>query len=155
LKVASVDPGWSGAVVDAEVVSGSVTIQGVYRCPKTVEEIVQLVSSLAPEFAIMERVHSGMFHRVANFKLGQNYGIWCATMASMGVKLDTVSPQAWQKAHRPPRGSKEDIKVVIWTAMKKLYPDVLGEKYRPCESHTADALGILTYFLRNFLSFPV
>ena len=58
-----------------------------------------------------------------------------------------MTPQTWQARIRPKKTGKDfEIKKAVWKAMKAVYPKTLGKKYRPCESHVADALGILDYY---------
>lgn len=159
--IIAIDPGWTGAIIiadeieDLSLVDKPPTVRKpfkVLKCPKTVEGMAEIFKNLdqVPHIVYIERVHTGMFSKISNFRLGENYGNWCGVLAGLGIPFQTVTPQAWQKSYQPKRvkGKKRpasfDIKRVVWKEMKKLYPKMLGKKYRPCESHTADALGILT-----------
>jgi hypothetical protein len=142
--VVSIDPGWSGGIVWGDIATSDMKS---CRCPDSVGEMAKLIEMISPEKAFLEQVHSGIFHKVANFKLGQNFGIWCGILAAMKIPYETVSPQTWQSRIRPKKTTKEfEIKKAVWKAMKANYPGTLGKKYRPCESHVADALGVLDYY---------
>ena len=144
MKAVAIDPGWSGGLVWGDMATSEMES---CRCPDDIKEMAELIKKIAPEKAFLEQVHSGIFHKVANFKLGQNYGVWCGILAALDIPYETVSPQTWQARIRPKKTTKTfNIKKAVWKAMKANYPKTLGRKFRPCESHVADALGVLDYY---------
>ena len=165
MKLICIDPGISGALVIYDVHSKDITH---FSCPSTIADMAQLIYGTGgPVIVAIEKVHCGLMSRIANFKLGQNFGEWRGICAALKIRLFEVTPQAWQKEFRGegeergwiqkrPRNSPVvknplNIKEVVWRLVHDQFPTVFGDqkKFIMNRSHVSDACGILVWALRN------
>lgn len=137
MNIIGIDPGKGGGI--ACLSTESYAPQVLSLKDKTEHEIAVWLESVAPNFAIIERVHSTPQMGVTSaFSFGQTYGFLRGLMAGR-ISFDEVTPQRWQKA----LGclSKGD-KNVTKARAQQLFPMV------KCTHGISDALLIAEYARR-------
>lgn len=99
--VIGVDPGKAGGIV-AIASDGQQRAFRIEKMPETVGDLVDLFRSLAVEgwrTAYVERVHSSpQMGVVSAFTFGRGVGNIEAACQAVGIRLEWVTPQVWQKA---------------------------------------------------------
>ena len=100
MTIIGIDPGASGAVVIWDK-----GISKIYKCPKTVEEMADIiiktknseyVNKNQKTHAYIEKVHAFPHDgRSSVFKFGQNFGQWIGILAACKVDTELVTPQKW------------------------------------------------------------
>jgi crossover junction endodeoxyribonuclease RuvC len=81
----------------------------------------------------------------STFKLGQNYGIWLAAIASCGWPLTIVRPAEWKKGLGYPAKDKKEGKAYSLTLARRLYPAAAGDLARVKDHNRAEALLLAHY----------
>ena len=138
-----IDPGWSGGI--ATRLAGPAL--EVYKMPQTEIDVWRLLKTFEGATAFIELVHAMPLNgSIANFKLGDNYGVVRCACRALGMDVHTVTPILWQR-HMPielPKGSgdkRTERKRIIRDYYKEKNPDIA----RRITLATADAIGILDY----------
>jgi crossover junction endodeoxyribonuclease RuvC len=91
------DPGLSGGLA---LLDESGAIVDASKMPETEHDLAEYVREFAPRIrkAVIEGVHSMPQQGVSSaFKFGRQYGSLRMALIAHGIKLDTVTPQAWQR----------------------------------------------------------
>ena len=91
--IIGIDPGASGAVSIWDK-----GISKIYKCPKTVEEMAEIIikTNNKKAHAYIEKVHAFPHDgRSSVFKFGQNFGQWIGILAACKVNTELVTPQKW------------------------------------------------------------
>jgi len=104
-----IDPGQSGGI--AAIFNGT---SFAYKMPETeVDFIILMRRIVTPNIdkkdviVLLEKVHSMPGQGVAStFKFGKGYGLLRGVILTMGLRLEDVTPQAWQKGLAIPKRDK-------------------------------------------------
>jgi len=149
--ILAIDPGKSGGMAswsDAYVVKA-------LPMPDTPREIIDAINdyfqvACRNSIVIMEKVSGyaggGGQPGSAMFRFGEGYGFIQGVVMTLGMRLELVTPQKWQKAlglsHREKTQSKCEWKNKLKAEAERLYPGV------KVTLATADALLLLEYARR-------
>lgn len=104
----------------------------------------------APVVAV-EKVHAMPKQGVSSsFKFGVNYGIVLGVVASLGYRLELVTPQAWKKVILAGVGDKDKKATIAWAT--RAYPNVslIPPGGRVPSDGIADALAIAEFCRRTY-----
>lgn len=148
--VIAIDPGLSGGVAYKRNLQPAQAVP----MPATEGDLVDLLRSLtahAPEsIAYVEEVggYIGKAQPASSaFKFGRNFGFILGVLQTLGVRVELVRPQRWQKSlacgSASGCASKTEWKNKLKSAAQRLYPQL-----KPTLA-TADALLILDFGLRS------
>ncbi len=134
-----IDPGKGGAIA----VIGPHGIE-VADCPMigSNPDYPAMAATLAPYHrtqchAVIEAVSSFGMGRTSAFTFGANFGSWQALMGAYQVPYSLVSPTAWKRALRLPRGAKKDDSRA---AAIRLYPEMASALQRKKDHGRAEAI---------------
>ena len=152
----SIDPGKSGGLAyrhDDQPVNA-------IHMPETEGDIVDflrgLVTDPAQTLAVIEQVGGYVPGRPqpgsAMFRFGRNFGFILGVLQTLGVRVELVRPQAWQKALSL-GNSKDCPDKAAWKAKLKAEAQRRYPLLKPTLA-TADALLILDYALRASTNLP-
>lgn len=143
----TIDPGKAGGMAlarDGQYVD-------CWKMPDTEGDILELVQEIAgnhntdggpnPPVAYIESVHAMPKQGVTStFTFGRGYGFLLGVLMAYGFRIETVTPQRWQKALAVGKsGSKTEHKNKLKSIAQRLYPGV------KVTLSTADALLLLDY----------
>ena len=129
----SIDPGKSGGIVWSYKTSAGDVVQGMKKCPSTVNKHFALVESIRdqalqdlnnPKFeCIIEKVWGRPSDGGSRaFVFGFNYGCWCMALAACNIKYKEVAPVTWMKHIGKLPKKKESRKKVLQQHAQKAYP---------------------------------
>ncbi|MGO8678596.1 MAG: hypothetical protein ACLQVX_22350 [Limisphaerales bacterium] len=146
--VIAIDPGASGGIA----VRRNGQPADAMPMPPTEGDLVELLRQLAADpastVAMVEEVGGYVGHEQPAsraFTFGRNFGFLLGALQTLGVRVDLVRPQKWQKAlglgHASNCASKTEWKNKLKACAQRLYPNL-----RPTLA-TADALLLLEYAL--------
>ena len=147
--VIAIDPGLSGGIA---IHCPDQAVQA-YAMPPTEGDLVVLLRELVAAdqaVAMVEEVggYIGQAQPASGaFKFGRNFGFTLSVLQTLGVRIELVRPQRWQKALSLGTASSCESKTVWKNKLKgvaqRLYPDLR------VTLATADALLILEYARRD------
>ena len=131
--ILGIDPGQSGAAVlwspAGSLELWAAPFEGGEWNVKAMREIIDSAACKGA-IALIEKVH-GMPGQggQAMFQFGYGYGHWVALIQAAGLRLEKVTPQAWQKAFLPDkmRGAKvpkTERKNRLKLEAQRLFPEV-------------------------------
>jgi hypothetical protein len=147
--IISIDPGASGGIAWGR---GTQPVQAL-PMPATEGDLVILLRTLAADpsttVAVVEEV-GGYVGKAqpgsAAFKFGRNYGFALGVLQTLGVRVELVRPQKWQKSlslgSASSCASKTEWKNRLKSAAQRLFPSL------KVTLATADALLIFNYACR-------
>jgi hypothetical protein len=145
----AIDPGASGGVAVYDLTHKSVV---TYAMPETEGDVVGLIKEIVataksldePCKVTMEKVggYAGTaMPGSAMYNFGHGVGVIVGCVMTLGIRLEMITPQAWQKSlslgTRAKTMSKTDWKNKLKARAQELYPD------QKVTLKTADALLIL------------
>lgn len=144
-----IDPGASGGIAYRR--DGQPT--DAVRMPPTEGDLVNLLREITPDpantVAFVEEVggYIGKAQPASSaFKFGRNFGFLLGVLQTLGIRVELVRPQKWQKAlgvgHASSCTSKTEWKNKLKAQAQRLYPQI-----KPTLA-TSDALLILEYAVR-------
>jgi len=103
--------------------------------------------------AVIENVHSMPGQGVASsFSFGRSVGVMHGALLALGIPIETMTPQAWQKILAIPKRNKANneaqaaFKKRLLDVAKKMFPNVA-----PVNLKTADALLICEAYRRMYV----
>ncbi len=146
----AIDPGASGGIAWSQ---NGQRVQALVM-PATEGDLVQLLRSVVVDasatVAMVEEV-GGYIGKAqpgsAAFKFGRNFGFILGALQTLGIRVELVRPQKWQKAlglgSASACASKTEWKNKLKACAQRLYPEL-----KPTLA-TADALLILDYATRT------
>ena len=140
--IIAIDPGAGGGFACRDT-DGRVWVDNM---PDTMTGIWSYFASLEPEaIAIMEDVgHSFPGNAAkASTTFAKHVGHLEMALYGAGISCQKVAPGVWMKALGTWPKDKKERKKAIQEAMQRLYPSL------KVTLKVSDALGILTYFLKN------
>lgn len=156
--IMAVDPGASGGIA---ILSG--VIVSAFPTPDTDEKIVELLrcqcEPLQPAICIFEKVGGYIGDKQpgsAMFNFGDSNGFVRGVIKGMGIPVEMVTPQNWQKVIGIPKRSKEETKANwkdrLVAKAQSLYPQTFTGLNKTQSRAIADAVLMLEYGrrLRNF-----
>ena len=144
IHIIGIDPGKGGGI--GRVINVDKNIWTSYNCPKTIEEMVELIK-VFKKFAVtplcyLESVHAFPTDgRSSAFKFGENFGTWKGILSSFDIETILVTPQAWQKGLELPKNKQERK-----NRLKEIATKGSGLK---ATLKTADAICIAMYGMNN------
>ena len=169
----SIDPGLSGGI--AVSLGDGMGIVSVYPMPNTEGEVMSLLKAIVEEGdanttrAVIEDVggYIGDAQPASSaFRFGRSVGFNLGVLSALGVRVELVRPQAWQKALglgvsgrqrcRPGAGKEERKKIQLLNArIKRDWKNKLKQKAQelfpglPVTLKTCDSLLLLEYAKRT------
>jgi hypothetical protein len=157
MNIIAVDPGANGGIVTSvpSMEFDLNRLQAV-KMPATEGDVLEVVRGFAREaieqksemVAVVEsqtggggKVQRGMF------KFGRGYGFILGVLHTLGIRIELVAPQKWQKelglGKRDKNAPKTEWKNKLKARAQQLFPAV------PVTLATADALLLLEYYRRT------
>lgn len=162
-KIIAIDAGWNGAIAWYDEKTGDYDAE---PCPGDCHGMIQLLKEIKEDYgkrdwAVLIEANNASPHFGArgNFGLGHNIGSWEASLSSLDLPWENVSPKDWQKVcskekSRSKKGRKMK-KEKAWLLARRRYSDLredLGDKVPSIKSKAqgvADALCILDWKRRK------
>ena len=125
-----VDPGLDGAIVDIR--NGVVEAHDMpvlklgHRRRVDPAGVTEIINSLKPTHAWVERVHSMPKQGVAaSFSFGEGYGIILGVMAATATPYTLITPQRWMKAmlagHQRSKDTSRLVARQLWPNQAELF----------------------------------
>jgi len=162
-RLVCIDPGVPGGYLFVTGELGGQSKMEFTSCTGVPTEMAAVVERTRPQLAVIEKVHCGLMSKVANWRLGFNFGVWQGIFAGKGIPVLLVTPQCWQKQFRvtgedrgwiQKRGKNQpvvtepvNIKDVVWRLLKEKQPELfVDKKYVNNRSHRSDTFGILSWY---------
>jgi len=162
-RLACIDPGTPGGYLFTVGELGPSGEMEFVSCSGVPTEMAEIVRRTRPSLGVIEQVHCGLMSKVANFKLGMNYGIWLGIFAGMEIPVVLVTPQEWQRKFRkigedrgliqrrgknvPKVENPVNVKEVVWTVLKEINPELFTDpRFIAHRSHRSDAFGIRSWY---------
>lgn len=143
--VLGIDPGQTGGL--AIIVGGQVTVWPMPLAGTEIDlaEVARIMRASVPDLVVIEKVHAMPKQGVSStFKFGEGYGGIKGVVAALGIRLELVTPQAWQKAVLS--GTSKDKSAAV-AYVRRAYPsaELVRKGCRIPHSGIADAICIAEY----------
>jgi hypothetical protein len=163
-----IDPGLSGAVAvltsrGRVVVLGNTPVIKVKKgkgskrvyCAEKMADILRALPLNRVAIVGIESVHAMPHQGVTSmFSMGRGVGTWDGIIATLGLPIEWLSPQAWQKTVIGPKLDKtQDSKNRSIQRARELFraqPDILAQLQTKTSDGRADALLIAEYMRRTY-----
>lgn len=150
MNIISFDPGQKGGI--AIHYQGITTAQAMPIAGKLLDlpAIAQIVSSVSPDLAVIEKVGSMPGQGVAStFTFGTGYGQLQGLLAGLGIPFELVTPQAWKKLILAGTTKDKDAAIAY---CRRAFPEValVLPRCRIPHDGIADALCLMQYGIRSF-----
>lgn len=144
ITIVAIDPGKSGGFAWQRI-DGEVQLRAM---PDTLGDVAGIIGEIIKEAGGAHWVHvrleqvggfvRGMEGRQpgsAMFSFGMGYGYIQGLCAGLGVRLELVTPQRWQKGLSLPTGGKQDErKRRLKEEAQRRYPGVKGITLKTCDA---------------------
>lgn len=159
MLIIAIDPGKSGGFAyrvsgeiqlrkmpEAKTGKGAKTVIAFGEIHKMFDELIDLADGTENVMVVMEQVGGYVGKQQpgsAMFAFGEGFGFLRGLCMGMGLRLELVTPQAWQKAIGAPVGG-DDKKAVLKLLAQQRYPH-LNKRGGGITAATCDALLILEY----------
>lgn len=147
----AIDPGHSGGIAFQLNDQGPQAVPMPHTEGDTVDLLRGLASNPAQTIAVVEQVGGYLSGHPqpgsAMFKFGRNFGFILGVLQTLGVRVELVRPQAWQKALSL-GNSKDSSDKAAWKGKLKAEAQRLYPGLKPTFA-TADALLLLEFALRR------
>lgn len=116
MKILGIDPGLSGAIACLDTTTGGLVVHDipVHQVKTSTRKLqnninagalAELIRGFEPDWCGLEKVNAMPGQGVVSmFRFGQAYGITYGIVSALNIPVVHVTPQAWQKAVRLPKG---------------------------------------------------
>lgn len=97
--VIGIDPGQTGGI--AAIMGNQVVVWPMPLAGNDIDlgEVARILRSCVPDVVVIEKVHAMPKQGVSStFKFGEGYGGIKGAAAALEIRVELVTPQAWQKA---------------------------------------------------------
>lgn len=96
MDVIGIDPGKSGGIA---VLTSTGSVRYLSKMMDTDKDLLELLDKYRMDSIVfLEKVHAGpKMGSSAAFKFGRGYGAIVMAVLAVGVRLEIITPQAWQK----------------------------------------------------------
>lgn len=143
--VLGIDPGQTGGL--AAIMGEQVAVWPMPLAGKDIDlgEVARIMRSCVPDVVVIEKVHAMPKQGVSStFKFGEGYGGIKGVAAALHLRIELVTPQAWQKLILSGTTRDKDAAVAY---VRRAYPsaELVRKGCRIPHSGVADALCIAEY----------
>lgn len=146
-----IDPGQTGGI--AAIMGVTVHVWPMPLAGKDIDlgELARILRSCAPDVVVIEKVHAMPGQGVSStFKFGEGYGGLKGVAAALDLRVELVTPQAWQKLILAGTTKDKDAAVAY---VRRAYPaaELTRKGCRIPHSGIADAVCIAEFGRRSIL----